>query len=188
MTTVLATDNRIINRRYPTTLDSSCYPQFHVISVPYQEVLFNVFPNRVLFSAVASFREELKDNFYKVARVDLNDLVNSFSKMLLVLLEVNATSIGTQITKFNSLVIKAETPEGNIYTEMFFDETTGWLNETVVNIFQNQQLQFNNSGSLDAMILAIKQYFGSEETDYLSIVNQATSYELSGSAFTTTEV
>lgn len=154
-----------------------------VVGIPQHQDFFNSRSSQIQLSALHSFTEQLKKNHQKI--ISIEDVVLSFSKMLQALLEINASAIYTQITSVNSLVMKAETRNGNIYAEMFFDEITGWLSETVLNIFQNQQLQFNNSGPLEAMILAIKQYFGTDETDYTTILNQGSAYDLSGTALTT---
>ena len=183
MTTALIPDNNLVNRRYARDTGRNWYALYpKIVEMPQQQTFFNVFSSQVKQSALLSFNEQLQNNQDKI--ISFEDIIVSFSKMLNVLLEINASVIYTQITSMNSLVMKAETPKGNAYAEMFFDEITGWPDETVLNIFHDQQLQFNNSGSLDAMILAIKQYFETEE-NYFTILNQANSYDLSGTAVTT---
>lgn len=154
-----------------------------VIEIPVQQELFNTFPNSVRLKALDSFAEELQKNMHKIKRFNSEDLVISFTKILSSFLKLNATDIHTQVTSANSLVLKANTSYGNIYSELFFDENTGWLNEVAINIIKNRQLEFSNTGQLDAMILAINQYFGKEEINYFAILNQDTAYELSGAAF-----
>jgi hypothetical protein len=162
-------------------------PSKCVIEIPEQQGFFNVFSNSVRTKALLSFGEELQKSIHKIKRFNPEDLVTSFTKILSLFLELSTSAIHSQITSVNSLVLKAETSSGNIYTELFFDENTGWLNEVAVNIINDRQLEFSNTGSLDAMILAIKQYFGKEEINYFTILNQATAYDLSGTALATAD-
>ncbi|HYM95464.1 MAG TPA: hypothetical protein VET23_15100 [Chitinophagaceae bacterium] len=183
MTTTLFSDNRLIDRRYIGNFGNSWHTEPRVLEIPQQQDFFNIFPNQIQFSAWSEFKEQLQNNSFRMYNPE--DWVISFAKMLNTLLEINASNIHSQITSVNSLVIKSETAKGNLYAEIFFDEITGWPIETVINIFHGQQLQLNNSGSLENMILAIKQYFGTEEIDYLTYLHRASAYDLSGTALTT---
>jgi len=189
MNTALITDDCLANnrRRYLGNPRNKWQTEPVVWGIPHPIHLFNLFSFTKLDSAIQSFDQQLEKNKEQLNTIDPQDLIQSFGKILGTLLEINASSIYTQITTSNSLVIKAETTKGNLYSEVFFDEITGWANEMVVNIFNDQQLQFNSSGLLDAMILAIKQYFGNEEINYFTILNQAAAYDLSGTALATTD-
>lgn len=186
MTTALISNDKFVTRR---RYAENIRPEQKWISagleIPQSILLFNLFPVAQLQGALASFDKQLEKNKNRISNFDTDDLLQSFAKVVLAFLEINPSEIHSQITSLNSLVIKAETAKENVYIELFFDETTGWLNEAVVNIIKNQELQFNNSGPLDAMILAIKQYFGNEETDYITYLNQTSdAYALSGTTLT----
>ena len=187
MTTALISDNCLVNRSYAGNINRHRSAERMLLDIPQHIHLSNLFPFTQLHGAIASFDEQLEKNSNRLNNINPEDLIRSFAKILVVLLEINTSAIHTQITSSNSLVVKAETAKENVYAEIFFDDITGWVGETVVNIFHNKELQFNNSGLLDAMILAIKQYFGNEEINYFTILNQATAYDLSGTALATTE-
>ncbi len=149
--------------------------------------LFNEGFTKGWMVAIDSINDQIKKYPERLKNINPEDFGVAFSKLVDTFAHINSSSIYTQLTSLNSLVLKAETKKGNVYTEVFFDEATGWQIETIVNIFKNQQLDINNSGLLDDMILAIKQYFDNPEIDYLSYLNQTAEYALPGTAFATAE-
>ncbi len=153
----------------------------------FQEGFFNEDLSKSRMAVVDSINDQIRKNPELLKNINPQDFAVAFSGIWDTFLYLNSTSVYAQITSLNSLVIKAETKEGNIYTEVFFDEITGWQSETAVNIFKNQHLEFNNSGSLEDMILAIKQYFDNPVIDYSTYLNQTAEYALSGRAFATAE-
>jgi len=187
MVSTLSSENCLTNRRYAHNINRYRQPDQVVLEIPQQNLFFNYGTTDIIHKAAYSFAEELKKNGSRLQRSLLQDLASSFSKLLYCFLEVNATAIYSQITSLNSLVMKAETPKDKVYVEVFFDEVTGWTSETVVNIFQNQQMQLNNSGPLDTVIFAIKQYFGNDEMNYFTILNHVAIFDIPTRAFTTTD-
>lgn len=159
----------------------------NVILDNFQEGFFYEDLSKSWRAAIDSINGQIRKNPELLKNINPQDFAAAFSGIWDTFLYLNSVSIYAQITSLNSLVIKAETKEGNIYAEVFFDKVTGWQSETVVNIFKNQQMEFNNSGSLEDMILAIKQYFDNPAIDYSTYLNQTAEYALSGTAFATAE-
>ena len=79
MTTALITGNYVTNRKYGGALGNVWYSQPLFLEIPNLQGLFNVFPNQVQASALASFTEELHANLNKDIRLNPDDLVISFS-------------------------------------------------------------------------------------------------------------
>jgi hypothetical protein len=180
--------NNFAGRKCFTSNSLNSYRQMscaYTIFIRPQEQIFNVFPAALLQKTMLAFSQELEQKQDRLKHVDVRVLIEAFASLAYTFLQVNTTAIHTQITSMNSLVVKAETNLGNVYTELFFNETTGWLEEAVVNIFHNQEEQLSIAGNLDAAILAIKQYFGIEEIDYSTYLNQSTAYALPGGSFAT---
>ena len=147
--------------------------------------LFNRESTQKKQEVTKSLIEQIEENPERLNDIDLKDFGDAFFKIVDTFASINPAAIHTQITSLNSLVIKSETPNGNIYVEVFFDETNGCQTETVVNIFKDRQQQFNDSGKLDDMLFEIKQYFDFQNTDYVTYLNQSADYELSGKTFAT---
>lgn len=143
--------------------------------------------SKIWLSGISSIKEQIRKNPERLKNINPQDFVIAFVKILDTFLYLCPLSIYPQITSLNSLSIKSETNKGNIYAEVFFDEVTGWQTETVINIFRDQQLEFNNSGSLEDMLLAINRYFDNQEIDYSTYLNQTAEYALPGTAFATAD-
>lgn len=156
-----------------------------VLEMPTYIDLFNRESTQKKQEVTKSLIEQIEKNPEKLNSINLTDFRNVFFKIVDTFASINPIAIHTQITSLNSLVVKSETPKGNIYVEVFFDETNGCQTETVVNIFKDRQQQLNDSGELDNMLFEITQYFDFQDTDYVTYLNQSADYELSGTTFAT---
>lgn len=156
-----------------------------VLEIPTYMDIFNRESTQKKKEVTKSLIEQIKNNPERLNNIDLKDFGDAFFKIVDTFASINPISIHTQITSVDSLVVKSETPKGNIYVEVFFDETNGFQTETVVNIFKDHQQQFNDSGELDDMLFEIKQYFDFQDTDYVTYLNQPADYELSGATLAT---
>jgi|GEM_PF-3400493 len=158
-----------------------------VLEIPRYFDLFNSGILKISQQAMDSLKSQIDKNPHCLDNISLEDFSRAFSIIVNIFSIINSSSIHIQLTSNNSLVVKAEHSQGSVYVESFFDETNGWLNETVVNVFKNKKQEFNNSGSLDEMVFALKQYFGNYEMDYPTYQKQTAAYELSGSSFVTAD-
>jgi hypothetical protein len=168
-----------INHNPPAVFDSQ-YGLFNVSAVTANATFYT--------KAFESFEQQLSVTFYKIVNVDPAEILSSFLRIVNDLSKLIPSEISTQFTSTNSFVIKSSTAHGNIYFELFFDESTGLLEEVALNIFLDKELQFSNTGSLESMLFELQEYSGSEEIDYFSFVNQTKAYELPGTDFATAEL
>ena len=158
-----------------------------VLEIPQYFDLFNNGTLKISQQTIDSLKAQIDKNPHCLDNINLEDFIRAFSIIKQTFSTINPSSIHVQVTSNNSLVVKAEHSQGNVYVESFFDEANGWLSETVVNIFKDKKQEYNNSGSLDKMVLAVKQHFDNYEMDYPTYQKQTAAYELSGSTFTTAD-